>query len=71
MLELKLNHASTRGPGQNKRHFADDIFECNFFDKNVFILIRISLDFFTMGPIENKSDMVQVMDWHRTVTIIT
>ena len=51
-------------PGQNGRHFADDIFECIFFEK-FFILIQISLKFVPKGPNENKSALVQVMAWRR------
>ena len=53
-------------PGQNGRHFADDIFECIFMNEKFFILIQISLKFVPKGPNDNKSALVQVMAWRRT-----
>ena len=44
---------------------ADDIFRCNFVNENGLILIKISLNFVTKGPIDNKSSLVQVMAWRR------
>ena len=44
---------------------ADDIFKCIFFNENVFISIKISLNFVPNGPIDCKSSLVQVMAWHR------
>ena len=42
--------------------FADDIFKCIFFfNKNVGILIHITLKFILKGPIDKKSTLVQVM----------
>ena len=49
-------------PGQNGRHFADDIFKCIFMNEYFSILIRISLKFVPKGPIDNMS----VMAWCRT-----
>ena len=40
-------------PGQNGRHFADDILKCIFLDENVRIPIEISLKFVPNGPIHN------------------
>ena len=45
---------------------ADDIFKCSFLDENVRISIHISQKFVPMGPINNKSALVQVMAWRRT-----
>ena len=39
--------------------FADDIFKRIFFNKNVWILIKISLK----GPINNIPALVQIMTW--------
>ena len=50
---------------QNGRHFPDDIFERIFLNKNVWILIRISLKFGPKGPINNISASVQRMAWCR------
>ena len=52
-------------PGQNGRYVADDIFKCIYMNENFSILIRISLNFVPMGPIYNKSALVQVMAWRR------
>ena len=46
--------------------FADSIFKCIFLNENVRILIKISLKFVLKGPIDNKSELVQVMAWRRT-----
>ena len=51
-------------PGQNGRHFEDDIFKCIFMNEKSCILIQISLNFVRMGPIDNKRALVQVMTWH-------
>ena len=47
-------------------HLADDHFECNFFNENHRIPLRISLKFVPMSPINNKSALGQVMAWRRT-----
>ena len=47
--------------------FANDSFECIFFNKkNHGILIEISLNFLIKDPIDSKSALVQVIGWHRT-----
>ena len=53
-------------PGQNGRHFADDIFKCIFLNENVWIPIKISLKFVPKGPINNIPALVQMMAWRRT-----
>ena len=45
-------------PGQNYRHFADDIFRCIFVNENFCILIEISLKCVTDGPIDNNPALV-------------
>ena len=52
-------------PRQNKRHFADDVFKCNFMKENFWIPIKISLKFVPEGPINNISALVQIMAWRR------
>ena len=52
-------------PTWNRRHFADDIFKCIFFNKNVLISIKISLKFIPKGPINNISTLVLMMAWCR------
>ena len=49
-------------PRQNRWHFADDVFKCNFLNENVWIPIKISLK----GPIDNIPTLVQIMAWHRS-----
>ena len=44
---------------------ANDIFECNFVNENVFISMKISLKFVPKGQIDNKSSLVPVMAWCR------
>ena len=53
-------------PGQNGRHFADDIFRCIFVNERFCISIQISLKFDPRGLIDNKPALVQVMAWRRT-----
>ena len=52
-------------PRQNRRHFADDVFKCNFLIKNVWTPIKISLNFVPKGPINNIPALVQIMAWRR------
>ena len=52
-------------PRQNGRLFADDIFECIFWNENVWISIRISLKFFSKGLINNIPVLVQIRAWRR------
>ena len=53
-------------PGQNGRHFTDDIFKCIFMNEKFCIPIGISLKFVPDGLIDNTSTLVQVMAWRRT-----
>ena len=45
-------------PGQNGRHFADDIFRCIFVSEKTYILIKTSLKFARKGPNDNNSALV-------------
>ena len=45
---------------------ADDILKDIFLNENARSLIQISLKFVPKGTIDNKSALVQVMDWRRT-----
>ena len=54
------------GPRRNEQHFTDDIFKRIFFNKNVWILIKISLKFVPKGPINNIPSLVQIMAWRRS-----
>ena len=53
-------------PRQNRRHFADDVFKCNFLNENVWIPIIISLKFVPKGPINNIPALIQIMAWRQT-----
>ena len=55
----------TLRPRQNGRHFADDIFKYIFLNKNVRIMIKISLKFVHQGQINNIPSLVQIMAWCR------
>ena len=52
-------------PGQNRYHFADGIFRCIFLNENVWIFIKISLNFVPKGSMNNIPAMVQIMAWRR------
>ena len=52
-------------PGQNGRYFADDIFRCIFMNEKFCILIKISLKFVPMGPIDNNPALALIMAWRR------
>ena len=58
-------------PGQNGCHFADNIFKYSFKNVKLCILIWISRKFVPQSPIDNKSALVQVMFWRRTVAPFT
>ena len=45
-------------PGQDGRHFADDIFKCIFLNENVWILVTISLKCVPKGPIDNNPALI-------------
>ena len=53
-----LSFANSSPPGQNGRHFADDIFGCIFMNEKFCILIKISLKFVPKGPIDNNPALV-------------
>ena len=57
---------NTLRPRQDRRHFADDIFTCIFFNENCCILITFSLKYVRKGPIDNNSASVQIMAWRRS-----
>ena len=63
---LPLLGVNTLRPRQNGRHFTDDSFGCIFLNENVRIAIKIWLNFFLKGPINNIPALVQIMAWRRT-----
>ena len=56
---------NTLRPRQNGLNFPDDTFNRIFLNKNVSILIKISLKFVPMCPIDNIPALFQLMAWHR------
>ena len=52
-------------PGQNGRHFADDIFKCIFLNEDISTSIKFSLNFVPKGSIHNIPALVQIMAWRR------
>ena len=52
-------------PGQNGRHFADDLFRYIFMNEKLCILIKISLNFVLKGLINNNPALVLIMAWRR------
>ena len=52
---------NTLRPKHNGRHFADDLFKCIFLNENVWIPIKISLEFVPKGPINYIPTLVQMM----------
>ena len=56
---------NTLRPRQNGHDFADDIFKWVFLNENVWIAIKISLNFVPKGQINNIPALVQIMDWRR------
>ena len=55
---LEQWYVNSSHPGQNGRHFADDIFSCIFVNEKFCILIKISLKFVPKGPIDNNPTLV-------------
>ena len=53
----------TLRPRQNGLHFTDDIFKWIFLNENVWISIKISLNFVPKGWINNIPVLVQIMAW--------
>ena len=62
-LDILLSMLS---PRQKRRHFADDIFKCNFLNESVWIPIKSSLKFVPQGPVNNIPALVQIMFWRWT-----
>ena len=65
LLAAQDNRLNTLRPRQNGRHFPDYIFKCFFLNENVWIVIKISLNFIPNGPINNIPALVQIMAWRR------
>ena len=52
-------------PRQSGRHCTDDIFKCIFLNENVWIVLKISLEFVPKVRINNIPALVQIMAWRR------
>ena len=65
-LTSPFRRFNTSRPKQNGRRSADDTFQRIFLNKNVRILINISLKFVPKGPINNNLALVQIMAWCRS-----
>ena len=52
---------NTWRPGQNNRHFADDILQCIFVNENLFTSNNISLKCVPYGVIDNMLSLVQMV----------
>ena len=60
---IPLRYVLTRlPPGQNGRHFTDDIFEYIFMNDKFCILIEVSVKFVLEGHIDNQTALVQAID---------
>ena len=57
-VSIDLN---TLRPRQSGRHLADDIFKCIFMNENVWIVLKISLEFVPKVQINNIPALVQIM----------
>ena len=62
---MPSHYVNTLRPRRNRRHFPDDIFKCIFFNEDVWISIKISLNFVPMGPVNNIPALVQIMAWRQ------
>ena len=54
---------NTLRPTQNVRHFPDDTLKCIFLNENIWLSIKISLNFILQGTINNIPALVQIMAW--------
>ena len=56
---------NTLRPRQNGRHFADNVFKCIFLTENVWITIKITLQFVPWGTVDDIPALDQIMAWRR------
>ena len=61
MLVPKLYSINRVKPGQNGRHFSDDIFKRIFFYGHDSILMQVSLRFVVEDSIEEQAGLIQIM----------
>ena len=62
-LNLGINSYNSTLPGQNGRHFTDNIFRCISMNEKSCILIKISMKFVPWGLIDNKPALIKTMAW--------
>ena len=55
-LNVKSAH-----PRRNGHHFTDDIFKCIFLNEDVWIPIKIAMNFVPLGSFDNMPALVQIM----------
>ena len=60
---LSINALGLR---QNGRRFADDIFNCIFLNGNLWISLKISLNFVPEVRFNNLPALIQIMAWRRS-----
>ena len=58
-LDFPESSGINSSPGQNGRHFADDIFRCISVNEKYCFLIKISLKYVLKGPIDNDPALVK------------
>ena len=61
---IRLNSSP---PGQNGRHFADDVFKRIFLNENIWISNKISLEYVHWGLNYNMSALVQILAWRQAI----
>ena len=65
-----FSYINSSPPGQNGRHFADDVFGCIFVNEKFCILTKISLKCVSKGQIDDNPALVKIMAWRRINAII-
>ena len=63
-LKLESGHDALKH-WQNGRHFADNILKWVFRNENIWISLRILLNFVSKVSVNSIPAMVQIMAWHR------
>ena len=61
----ELHIVNTLKPRQDGRHFPDDILKWIFWNENLSIAIKISLQFVPRGPVNKIPALVQTIAWRR------
>ena len=63
--EGDLSHINSSPPGQSGCHFADDTLRCISVNEKFYIVIKISLKFVLMGPVDDNLALTYIMAWRR------